>query len=990
MKRLLAVLIVLVFGCAAHASLAPQIYNPGFEESAAGWGWRIMNGCRVSYHVDTTNPHSGKRCLVFVNESGVQANVYGRLEQGVGVLPDTQYELSAWARGVDVGGAQMTSHFTDWNTYTLNLPTGTFGWQKVSTVFRTKPGQCVLTLGFNSVNTSKELAIDDIALRPIGVELKGSGAGGSFLAPARLVGDNAPGYTGVFLNSALKADATVEITVSAGDRSLLRKRATLKAGKDEIEQDWNIGKAPAGGLTCLVRVLDRRGNVMASGSSKIAKVESPISAEIDRAQAKLATFNDLYAKCRARKIPLDYPTVTKTLLAQFIPYAREDVQKGQDWRAQFAATDFNRALDDSIADMQAYLADPSVAPNAVRFRTGKVGIDGVSFIGDRVDDHGAKSRGPVFFCGYGHFGQVQTDMPRWPGYGTNIIQIEFGGLAATLPAENEVSLKAALGTAKSLDEAAKHNVRIDVLLSTHYFPQWALDKWPKLARGGGGFLNYCVDAPEAKVLVEEYLRTVIPLLKDKPALNSFCLTNEPVLNRAAESDNTKPMWAEYLAKVHGDVKTMNERYGTSYAEFEEVPPPGNESYDAPQFYDWCVFNQERFAAWHKWMADIVHQIAPNVPIHAKMMSMALPHRFTISWGCDPELFGQLSDINGNDCLIRGLPSGGWAIPFHLQNMSYDLQRSLNYKPVFNSENHPTDDRSTYSVPPEHFRTTLWQGAIHGQGATTFWVWERTFDIASDLYGNVMDRPGCAGAVGTTCLDLNRFAGEVTALQNVKAPVAIVFSIASITRSAKYLEVVNHVYNALNYDGIKIDFISEKQLAASMMGRDLKSRPITEYKMIIFPQVSNVLPATFDAVRKLPVSTRLVIVGESLSKDPYGKEYPRAELTAIRDNALCLNDADPEKVLWPAIRDELGKLGALPEYSVVDAASGQPVWGVEWLPAKFKGRDFINVVDLRDQPFAVKILRHGNPVAARDLLSLGGRESVGPLKPITPVLAEIAQ
>ena len=840
----------------------------------------------------------------------------------------------------------------------------------------------------NITDTCEELAIDDIALRPIGVELKGGGVNGSFLAPPRLVGDNAPGYFGIFATSSLKTAATVEATVSAGGRSVVRKRGVLKPGPNAIEWEWNCGKATAGEMTCLVRVLDASGTVLASASQKIAQTSSPISGDIDRAEAKLKEFDELYAKCRAKKIPLDYPTAAKTLAAQFIPYAREDVQKGQEWRATFAAKDLNKALDDAIAEMRACLGDPKLAPNARRYRTSKATIDGTSFIADRRDSRGKRDRGPVFFCGFGHFGQVQKDIPRWPGYGVNIIQIEFGGLAATLPEENKVSLAAALGTAKSLDNAAKHNVRIDVLLSMHYFPQWALDKWPQLAKGGGGFLNYCVDEPEAKALVEKYLRTVIPLFKDKPALNSFCLTNEPVFNRGAESENTKPMWTAYLAKVHGGLKTMNDRYGTSYAKFEDVPVPGNESYTDPQFYDWCVFNQERFAAWHKWMADIVHEMAPNVPVHAKVMSMALPYRWTISWGCAPELFSQLSNINGNDCSIAGQPSGGYSIPFHLQNMSYDLQRSLATKPIFNSENHPTVDRSTYYVPPEHFRTALWQGAVHGQGATTIWVWERAFDASSDLYGNVMDRPGCALAVGTTCLDLNRFADEMAALQTVRAPVAILFSIASITRSPRYLEVVNHVYNALNYDGIKIDFISDKQLAGSLIGRDFKSRPIREYKMVILPEATHVLPATFEALGKLPESTRLVIIGQGPVKDPYGKEYPADELARIENRALCMPDADPQKTLWPALRDELGRLGALPEASVVDAAAGNPMWGVEWLPAKLGTRTVINVVNLTDKPLDARILINGAPVGAKDLLSLGGLADIGRLEPATPVLAEV--
>ena len=139
-----------------------------------------------------------------------------------------------------------------------------------------------------------------------------------------------------------------------------------------------------------------------------------------------------------------------------------------------------------------------------------------------------------------------------------------------------------------------------------------------------------------------------------------------------------------------------------------------------------------------------------------------------------------------------------------------MQRSFNRKPVFNSENHISRDFSTRYLPPEHFRTALWQGAIHGQGATTIWIWERARKDAGSwcFYGSVLDRPGCALAVGTTCMDLNRFAVEVTALQNEKAPVAILYSNPSFINDAAYNDVMNRVYEALNFCGIKVDFISE--------------------------------------------------------------------------------------------------------------------------------------------------------------------------------------
>ncbi|MDH7482513.1 MAG: beta-galactosidase [Armatimonadota bacterium] len=983
MRILTVILSCLALARLAAAGVIPVIANPGFEEGSAGWGWYSRAKC--TYAVSKENPYSGRQCIVFHNESPLEPEVYGRLFQVIGVLPATEYELSVWVRGKNVSSA---IHFTDWNSYTLNIPTGSYDWQKISTRFRTKNDQNSLNIGINVVNLCDELAIDDISLKPIGSPLETKGINGWFLAPGTVIGDNAPASVAIFLNSTRKSTATVEATIRAGSEIIFKKSAQVKPGENSFEWEWNSGKAPVRQLECTITISDEKGKVVA-GTKKIEKLGSAISADLDKVEAKLKDFDALYKKCKMKGIPLDYPRVTRTMVEQFLPLARMDLQKGEITRANWAVGDFNRSLDNAMAEMQAYLKNPKLAPNAVRYRTSKVEIKGLSFIGDRQDSSGKKSRGPVFFCGYGHFGQVRTDMPRWPGYGVNIIQIEIGP-SAVFPSENEVNLKPAQDIVNVLDQAAKNNVMVNILLSPHYFPGWAYQKWPHLMKGGGGFFGYCVDAPEAKQIIEKFLRTVVPLFKDKPALHSFCLSNEPIFDRAAGCDNTPAMWAEYLAKVHGDIATLNARYKTQFSSFSEVPIPANDQYDAPQFYDYVVFNQERFANWHKWKADVIHEMAPKVPVHAKIMDSALLSRYTIAWGVDPELFGELSQINGND--NYAFPSGE-TIAWGSMNIGYDLQRSLNKKPIFNSENHISPDRSNYYIKPENFRTALWQGAIHGQGATTIWVWEKTYDKGSDFYGNVMDRPGCAEAVGRTCLDLNRFAAEVTALQNVKAPVAILWSNTSIARNQQYLDAMSRAYTALNFCGIKIDFISEKQLAAGK-GSD--------YQIIMLPNATHLPEASFKSLLKLPPSSQCVIFGNPPSKDPWGNDFPDNEVAQLSKQAVIIPlDASTDKELWPKLLSLLDNMNLLPEIRVVDASTNQPVWGVEWLPAKIGSRTVINMVNLLEKPVDVRIVSSGRQTTedkpmsprilqARDLLSLGGQAKVRTLKPVTPVLAEVGQ
>jgi len=973
----------LVAGGAGASSLVPALANPGFEEvaqgnAAPGWGW--YSRAAASLSSETADPHSGSRCLLFSNASPQAPEVYARLFQCFGVSANTRYQLSVWVRGEEVSEGL---HFTDWATYTLNIPSGTYGWQRITAMVDTTDGQTQLNLGINVTNKCKALAIDDITLRPVGTPLKGIGIDGSVVVPGQVNGDNKPASLNVSLFSSLPDGAKLVAAIKSGQDVLLDRSQALKPGDNTIDWQWNTGAKPYKKLVCSVRVLDAGGKVVALTSSKIGKLSpSAILADIAHTEERLKEFDSLAAKCRARRIPLDYPMVTRTMLAQFIPLTRDDVKNGEERRAYYAVKDFKRSTEEAIAELKAYLANPEFAPIARRYQTGKVDIEGLSLVGTRKDSTGAESRGPLFFCGYGHFMQVRSDMPKWPGYGVNIIQHGEFGPSAVFPEEGKVDLSAVKTLIKALDDAAKNNVRVDFLISPHFFPQWYLTKYPHLMQGGGGFLGYTVDAPEAQELIERYLRLVIPMVKDKPALHSLCLSNEPLFDRGAGAHNTRPMWESYLKRIHGDVATLNKLYHSDYAGFENVPIPGNGSYGDPPFYDWCVFNQERFAGWHKWMADIIHEIAPEVPVHAKAMWIPISWRQAVSLGEDPELFAQLSDMNGNDCSIQ--PGGGDSgISWGEQNMFYDLQRSMAKKPIFNSENHLQPDGSSSYVAPEHYRAALWQGAIHGQGSTTIWVWERMVPEhawSHSFYGNVMDRPGCAVAVGTTCLDLNRFSGQVTALQNARAPVAVLYSMASYARSDVYLGAIARAYTALNFCGVKIDFVSEKQLAAGKGA---------QYKMIVLPDATNVLDSIFDAITKLPASTRVVLIGDSLAMDPYNNKRSDDILAGLHSRSLRFAaNADPKDVLWPSFLDELGRLGGLPEFAAVDTATGKPVWGLEWLTAKFGGNTIINMVDLRSKPMNVKIVSGGKTVAARDLLSLGGAERVKVLKPITPMLAEV--
>ena len=379
---------------------------------------------------------------------------------------------------------------------------------------------------------------------------------------------------------------------------------------------------------------------------------------------------------------------------------------------------------------------------------------------------------PVFFTGYGHFNQVVSDMEKWPDYGVNIIQIELGP-SRVFPNEDRTDEAPVRELSRTLDRARNSGVAVCLLISPHYLPGWALEKWPQLRKHREGFLQDRLHAPEGRELLRRFILAALAPVKDHPALQSICLSNEPV-NEEEPCEPARDQWRIWLEKRHETVAALNSLCGSNFTAFAGAPLPNPFGpRPAPALWmDYIRFNQEFFADWHRMLADAVHEVAPGLPVHAKAMTWTMINDGDVKYGVDATLFARFSDINGNDSVnFFDFTDGEFAQGWQLNALGHDLQRSVLDAPVFNTENHLIEDRDTRYVPASHVRAGLWQAAVHGQSATAIWVWERTFDPKSDFVGSIMHRPACAEAVGIVNHDLNRAAFEVTALQQAPAQVA---------------------------------------------------------------------------------------------------------------------------------------------------------------------------------------------------------------------------
>lgn len=425
-----------------------------------------------------------------------------------------------------------------------------------------------------------------------------------------------------------------------------------------------------------------------------------------------------------------------------------------------------------------------------------------------------------------------------------------------------------------LVRAKKSNVSVSFLLQPMYF--WRIPGCEDMYTSKTGY-SYNINDPRAKAKIEQYLRTLIPIIAKYEAVRDICITNEPNFDTRTYPDFYNPKFREYLLGLYGDISTINQKYGTSYTTVEAITMPGEFSKSA-LFYDWICFNEDMLTEWNAWMASIIKEYTSK-PVHCKIMNYLIPDenadRKELAYGVDAEKFDTFSDYAGNDATS----SIGHTPTLTTKMMWYDYLSSVTGKPIYNSEDHFISDGSTtYSeAQKDTVRYNLWQGAIHGRTMSTMWVWARTYDSGSDLANSILTRPDCLAEAGYTSLDMMRNADDITKLSSQKPEVALFYSKTSRVFSDDYMEYLHRYYQALLYSGKRVGFVTETSLDK-----------LSDYKYLVIPYVEYTTPEALAAVNSFIDNGGKVIYyadregyfGSNykiMSKDKFGNSIDNAKI-----------------------------------------------------------------------------------------------------------------
>jgi hypothetical protein len=336
------------------------------------------------------------------------------------------------------------------------------------------------------------------------------------------------------------------------------------------------------------------------------------------------------------------------------------------------------------------------------------------------------------------------------------------------------------------------------------------DKWS----GGvtGANIVICLESPHTREACMKYYQKTLPgQMRSKTRLVSLL---DYEYYYICYCDYTRDMFRTWLKSKLGTIDRLNAAWGTKHKDFGQVDLPDYKREDPndAKRYDWKDFNIWRFTEFMRWAKTEQRKIDPDVP-----MATCAPHyNFTRQWGYSGSDVESMANAVNDFCINESPASTKYV----------DFLRSI------------TDNRKAIiEVEGSEYRNTMTQ-FLHGLSAMSiYWAWaDRVGDGGAILYGRGSRAPFCSVVEVErflrTALDVRRLEKEVLAFQKIDAPVALLYSKASMlqtprtgTNKTPYLLELEHSYDALIETGVPVDFITTKQVLEGKLAK---------YRVLVIP------------------------------------------------------------------------------------------------------------------------------------------------------------
>ncbi len=503
-------------------------------------------------------------------------------------------------------------------------------------------------------------------------------------------------------------------------------------------------------------------------------------------------------------------------------------------------------------------------------------------------------------------------------------------------------------------------------------PEFAKKKYPDLAKGTTTFTGFDIDHPQAKELHKQLFKFYVPQLKNlNRSKLGYMLSNEPHWNTAGTWDviditsHTRRKFENWLKNKHKNIKNLNTTWGTSFGNFKQaagsVSTPVNKSLrGTPKWYDFMRFNQVRVNQWFTFLHDEIKKHDPKMKSHIKL----IPGQWSGNsrdHGLDFETLTRLTEVIGNDGHMDHTRNFGgrkawqdkYALNWSHMAAEYDFMHSVSPNSInYNSEGHSVDTGSSKNLflDKEFARTAQWLATIHGSDVTQNWAWLREKDGSIRgfhlLAGSVLMMPRVLNEFHSTMIDINTFANEITALQNVNNPVRLFYSETSAINKSNQMTELLDIYESLYFEGYRLGFATENII---------KKQNAKNWEMIVVSNTEYVTTSEFNALQKyLNEGGTVLLDSKSLKKNEYGKNLNK-KLVPGSGNIININAGN----LKSQVVAQLNRKGKKLVVNVQETNSKKGLKSIQHRSAKSNGKNIISLVNVGKAKSKVKLLLGSN-------------------------------
>ena len=541
---------------------------------------------------------------------------------------------------------------------------------------------------------------------------------------------------------------------------------------------------------------------------------------------------------------------------------------------------------------------------------------------------------------------------------------------------------------KTHKNAEDHNVLVDLALSPHQMPKFILEEDSSMTEHTEYFLPYVMDHPKLRRLQLMWGDLLCSIASEYQSVRTICIINEPEVH-ANTTNYYLDDWHQFLQDRYGTVSAMNAAYGTDYAAFDSVEMP-TELEKSVRFNDYRIFNDGILDDYIRWYVGEMKAMYPNLKMHTKIMDyMNYSWPRFIRGGTDWARMESYTDLNGCDSFgyidwnDEQYTDRNRNVPPYLRMAWYDYMTSVKDAPVWDTESHLLND---YNDPrfddiiPFHYGTDVWNGAVHGRGGQVIWLWDlRNGSLpggwSNYVNANAVLRPDAVFAASKAAMDLNRMSEEISALQDEKAQVGILYSRTTLSYNdygQQMFTDLDACYKEIITGGQKVGFVV-----------DARPEDMYKYQLLVVPETTHVtLEMAEEILAYLQNGGEVLLVGNDCLKYD---EYDKAHDGTLINNIYSLADTTS------TVKAKLQEMN-LSDVMLIDIATGEKVEDIEWSYTDHNGKTIVNIVNYHETATRqVKVLYCGQEVQTLKELRSGEVTDDGILevKPYQPLLVSFA-